>query len=71
MNDFNHKKYAFMLIAAIVAVNLLIVLFSVVVCADAGLKGIDVTQSRCNDGKLGEILANMMAVVLAIYAAKE
>lgn len=63
------KRQAFYLIALIVVVYLAIICGSVYSCVVYGLSGGNTEQ--CSDGRFGEAIASLLAVVLAIYAAKD
>ena len=64
---FDPKKAAFWLIAAVVGVQLLVVVIGVVACIYAGVNGMD--TGSCGKGQFGEILASCLAVGLALYGA--
>lgn len=66
---FNPRLAGFILIAAVIAVQLLIVLITVSACVYAGFLGFDV--SGCGDTKISEILAAALAAALAIYGISD
>lgn len=65
---FNPKKAAFLLIAAVVGTQLIVVLASVCACLYVGLGGADMPQ-QCGDGRFNEILTSALAVGIALFGA--
>ena len=64
---FDPKKAAFYLIAAVIAVQLVLVAAGVVACIYAGLEGMNV--AKCSEAKFGDVLASALAVGMALYVS--
>lgn len=64
---FDPRKYAFWLIAAVIGVQLVVVLVGVFACVYVGLQGVD--TSTCANGRFSDLLAAALAVGLALYGA--
>jgi hypothetical protein len=67
---FDPKKAAFYLIAAVIGVQLLVVLSSTFGCIYLGL-GERELPKECSDGRLGEMMTAALAVAIALYGASK
>lgn len=66
---FDPKQAAFWLIAAVVGVQLIVVLAGVAACIYVGINGAD--TSTCANGRFSDLLAAALAVGLALYGANK
>lgn len=66
---FDPKKYAFYLVAAVISVYLIIALGGVIFCGFGAWYGKQL--DGCQDTRLGEFLASILAVALALYGARK
>ena len=64
---FDFRRAAFWLIAAVLGVQMLVVLTIVMSCVLAGLGGVD--TSSCRDAGVGELMASGLATALALMGA--
>jgi hypothetical protein len=67
---FDPKKAAFLLIAAVIGVQLLVVVASAASCIYIGIDGTPMPEA-CSDGRFGEMLTAALAVGIALYGASK
>ena len=67
---FDPKKAAFLLIAAVIGAEMLLVFASASACIYVGVGG-GVLPDACNDGRFGEMLTGALAVGIALYGASK